>query len=147
MKPLVSWILLSVPVVVVLGHVRLDFPEARSLPLDFLDNVRTPGPCGMPKAEAKTSIQAGTRINVTWHLAYPHQGRLVFKNFIIFLRNCFHFTSKSDANLVANLNGLGTFECIRIECGADIVADASTLGTSQFIGASGRWDITSESCF
>ena len=57
------------------GHVRLDFPRARDLDLDFLDNVRTPAPCGMPKGEAMTSIEAGRRFNVTWHLAYPHQGK------------------------------------------------------------------------
>ncbi len=56
------------------GHVRLDFPEARWLNLDFLDSVRTPAPCGMPKAESKTSFEAGTSFNVTWHLGYPHQG-------------------------------------------------------------------------
>ena len=60
---------------VALAHVRLDFPEARDLPLDFLDNVRTPAPCGMPKGEAKTELQAGSRVNITWHLAYPHQGK------------------------------------------------------------------------
>ena len=31
------------------GHVRLNFPIARDLALDFLDNIRTPAPCGMPK--------------------------------------------------------------------------------------------------
>ena len=36
--------------------------------------VRTPGPCGMPKGQAKTTFEAGTQFNVTWHLAYPHQG-------------------------------------------------------------------------
>ena len=62
------------------GHVRLDFPVARDLPLDFLDNVRTPAPCGMPKGQVKTSLKAGTTFNVTWHLAYPHQGEN-FSNF------------------------------------------------------------------
>lgn len=36
-----------------LGHVNLVFPPARSLDLDFLDNVRTKPPCGMPKGERK----------------------------------------------------------------------------------------------
>lgn len=31
------------------AHVALTFPRARLLDLDFLDNARTPGPCGMPK--------------------------------------------------------------------------------------------------
>ena len=30
------------------GHVRLTFPPARSYALDFLDNARTPRPCGFP---------------------------------------------------------------------------------------------------
>ena len=39
------------------AHVRLDFPIARDLALDFLDNVRTPAPCGMPKGKIMTSLQ------------------------------------------------------------------------------------------
>lgn len=34
-----------------LGHVALTFPPARKYDLDFLDNSRTKGPCGMPKGE------------------------------------------------------------------------------------------------
>lgn len=30
------------------GHVRLTFPPARQPDYDFLDNVRTGGPCGVP---------------------------------------------------------------------------------------------------
>merc|ERR1712141_836010 len=55
-------------------HVGLTFPQARQYNLDFLDNVRTRGPCGMPKGELKTTIKAGTTFNITWHLGYPHQG-------------------------------------------------------------------------
>lgn len=33
------------------GHVALTFPRARKYDLDFLDNARTPGPCGMPRGE------------------------------------------------------------------------------------------------
>ena len=33
------------------GHVALTFPPARKYDLDFLDNSRTPAPCGMPKGE------------------------------------------------------------------------------------------------
>ncbi len=36
-----------------LAHVRLTFPPARDLDLDFLDNVRTKPPCGMPKGKAE----------------------------------------------------------------------------------------------
>ncbi|XP_033738830.1 uncharacterized protein LOC117326259 isoform X2 [Pecten maximus] len=57
------------------AHVSLTFPPARKYALDFLDNLRTPGPCGMPKGlGALTTFKAGTKINVTWHLGYPHQG-------------------------------------------------------------------------
>ncbi|XP_060069926.1 uncharacterized protein LOC132549958 [Ylistrum balloti] len=56
-------------------HVSLTFPPARRYALDFLDNLRTPGPCGMPKGLGPlTTFKAGSKINVTWHLAYPHQG-------------------------------------------------------------------------
>ena len=30
------------------AHVRLTFPPARQPDYDFLDNVRTGGPCGVP---------------------------------------------------------------------------------------------------
>lgn len=33
------------------GHVALTFPRARKYDLDFLDNARTPGPCGMPRGK------------------------------------------------------------------------------------------------
>ena len=69
------------------AHVRLDFPVARDLTLDFLDNVRTPAPCGMPKGQSKTSIEAGTSFNVTWHLSYPHRGKII-------INCCFTLTKK-----------------------------------------------------
>lgn len=31
------------------GHVSLTYPPARKYALDFLDNLRTTGPCGIPK--------------------------------------------------------------------------------------------------
>ncbi|XP_067212529.1 uncharacterized protein [Linepithema humile] len=56
------------------AHVALTFPPARHYDLDFLDNARTPAPCGMPRGNVKTSLLAGSNFNVTWHLAYPHRG-------------------------------------------------------------------------
>jgi len=56
------------------AHVSLTFPPARNYPLDFLDSARTRGPCGMPKGDERTKLKAGTVLNVTWHLAYPHKG-------------------------------------------------------------------------
>ena len=69
------------------AHVRLDFPVARDLTLDFLDNVRTPAPCGMPKGQSKTSIEAGTSFNVTWHLSYPHRGKNIINCLFLLWKN------------------------------------------------------------
>lgn len=33
------------------AHVALTFPRARQYDLDFLDNARTPAPCGMPRGK------------------------------------------------------------------------------------------------
>ncbi len=42
-----------------LAHVALTFPEARKYDLDFLDNVRTKPPCGMPKGkETETTMSS-----------------------------------------------------------------------------------------
>uniref|UniRef100_H2XT76 EGF-like domain-containing protein n=1 Tax=Ciona intestinalis TaxID=7719 RepID=H2XT76_CIOIN len=58
------------------AHVRLTFPPARRYALDFLDNGRTRGPCGFqPYAGApRTTLIEGTKLRVTWHLAYSHRG-------------------------------------------------------------------------
>uniref|UniRef100_A0A1B0CTC1 Putative drebrin n=1 Tax=Lutzomyia longipalpis TaxID=7200 RepID=A0A1B0CTC1_LUTLO len=52
------WILLSLLLFTLIldirrvhGHVALTFPPARKYDLDFLDNSRTKGPCGMPKGD------------------------------------------------------------------------------------------------
>ena len=49
-KMLWPLLLLSLPLVAH-GHVALLFPPARVYDLDFLDNFRTKGPCGMPKGK------------------------------------------------------------------------------------------------
>lgn len=36
------------------AHVALTYPPARRYDLDFLDNSRTKGPCGMPKGKCTT---------------------------------------------------------------------------------------------
>lgn len=46
---LVAFVAVSVDQVA--GHVALTFPPARKYDLDFLDNSRTKGPCGMPRGE------------------------------------------------------------------------------------------------
>lgn len=58
----------------VFGHVGLTFPPARKFDLDFMDTIRTVGPCGMEKGSIKTSVEAGKPLKVTWHLGYPHKG-------------------------------------------------------------------------
>ncbi|XP_071951273.1 uncharacterized protein [Antedon mediterranea] len=57
------------------SHIVLTFPPARSY-LDFLDNVRTEGPCGSEKdpGDPVTALQPGQEINVTWHISYAHRG-------------------------------------------------------------------------
>lgn len=54
--PAATMLFVAVVILVVLvdravGHVALTFPPARKYDLDFLDNSRTKGPCGMPKGE------------------------------------------------------------------------------------------------
>ena len=39
------------------GHVALTFPAARRFDLDFLDNLRTKAPCGMPKGKEGGPVQ------------------------------------------------------------------------------------------
>ena len=56
------------------GHVALKFPPARDLDLDFLDNIRTPGDCGMEAGQPRAVLQSGASLNLTWHLGYAHQG-------------------------------------------------------------------------
>lgn len=50
-QKLLSLLLLLSAVYTTFAHVALTFPPARSYDLDFLDNSRTPGPCGMPKGK------------------------------------------------------------------------------------------------
>lgn len=49
MQNLLFVLVLSAGVYYACGHVALTFPPARQYDLDFLDNSRTPAPCGMPK--------------------------------------------------------------------------------------------------
>lgn len=46
---------LAVVVDQAVAHVALTFPPARKYDLDFLDNSRTKGPCGMPKGKKESS--------------------------------------------------------------------------------------------
>ena len=38
------------------AHVGLTFPPARKFDLDFLDNIRTKPPCGMPKGKPQIKV-------------------------------------------------------------------------------------------
>ena len=51
MSAMVSVLALTLSLPAVTAHVSLTFPPARNYPLDFLDSVRTKGPCGMPKGK------------------------------------------------------------------------------------------------
>jgi hypothetical protein len=51
---LVSWNRFAIEVQ---AHVGLTFPPARNYDLDFLDNIRTKPPCGMPKGLYYKHIQ------------------------------------------------------------------------------------------
>lgn len=44
------------------GHITLTFPPARKYAFDFLDNIRTRGPCGVPKGNTHTD-----------QFHYPHE--------------------------------------------------------------------------
>lgn len=55
-KIVVSLLLLCSAMSSINAHVALTFPPARKYDLDFLDNSRTPGPCGMPKGECLISF-------------------------------------------------------------------------------------------
>ena len=54
-----SLVILTLILTLTYGHVRLNYPIARDLTLDFLDNIRTPAPCGMPKGPVKTTLITG----------------------------------------------------------------------------------------
>jgi hypothetical protein len=44
------------------AHVALTYPPARKYDLDFLDNSRTKGPCGMPKGEYSWNVRTLTSV-------------------------------------------------------------------------------------
>eukprot|EP00117_Sycon_ciliatum_P014282 scpid48493/ scgid14609/ len=68
------------------AHFRLTHPAARYPDLDFLDNVRTATPCGVPFDDRAgnvttrriTTLAAGSTIDVQWHLGYGHTGGVQF---------------------------------------------------------------------
>jgi hypothetical protein len=45
-----------------LAHVALTYPPARKYDLDFLDNSRTKGPCGMPKGKTSMHLSLYTQL-------------------------------------------------------------------------------------
>ncbi|KAF8363342.1 hypothetical protein PRIPAC_90265 [Pristionchus pacificus] len=58
------------------SHVSLTFPSSRYPPLDFLDSLRTKGPCGVPvpRKQYLTNLIINKPYNITWRMGYPHQG-------------------------------------------------------------------------
>jgi len=73
-RTLMVALVMSLQARLVYPHVSLLYPPARTLDLDFLDNSRTVGDCGMEKGDIKTNLQAGGSLNLTWSLGYPHPG-------------------------------------------------------------------------
>jgi hypothetical protein len=51
MRLLAALAVLACLVAAVSAHMALTYPQARKYDLDFLDNSRTKGPCGMPKGK------------------------------------------------------------------------------------------------
>ncbi|KAK3091456.1 hypothetical protein FSP39_019963, partial [Pinctada imbricata] len=87
------------------GHVVLTFPPARTYPLDFLDNIRTPGPCGIPKGLGPvTDLTVGSVINVTWHVAYPHRGGYMLSLLNEDGRVIYNITQRTSASRFVNSN-------------------------------------------
>ncbi|XP_076093914.1 uncharacterized protein LOC143064737 [Mytilus galloprovincialis] len=59
----------------VAGHIALKFPPARKYAFDFMDNIRTIAPCGIPKGLGPvTDLLTEETINIQWHTPYPHKG-------------------------------------------------------------------------
>ena len=118
MKALLFAVLAAVALQQCSGHIRLTWPPARFPDYDFLDNVRTGGPCGIPgkttglsrglvlrnifvqklcrpidrpngsviiahilspaavEDAPVTTLIAGSTVDVSYHLAYPHRVNL-----------------------------------------------------------------------
>jgi hypothetical protein len=89
-----------------LAHVRLQYPAARYPALDFLDSARTDSPCGVPKPHSdigtvlgtflftnffllavRTTLFAGSQLNVSWFMSYPHQVFLIICNILFISTN------------------------------------------------------------
>lgn len=68
MQSLLFLLVLGTGAYIASGHVALTFPPARKFDLDFLDNSRTPAPCGMPKGELKfiRLIESQSNLPVNW---------------------------------------------------------------------------------
>ena len=63
---MVSVLTLTLSLPAALAHVSLTFPPARNYPLDFLDSVRTKGPCGMPKGKLLLHVSDCFSINTSF---------------------------------------------------------------------------------
>uniref|UniRef100_A0A0N5B047 EGF-like domain-containing protein n=1 Tax=Syphacia muris TaxID=451379 RepID=A0A0N5B047_9BILA len=61
-----------------LAHISLKYPPVRYPPLDFLDNVHTQQPCGVPRPPVPryTDLNVGETYNISWRMQYPTKGGL-----------------------------------------------------------------------
>lgn len=69
---------LCVTIVFTEAHVALTFPPARKYDLDFLDNSRTKGPCGMPKGK-NSFVEEGFPLPFPIHKTVLGLQRIMYK--------------------------------------------------------------------
>ncbi|TMS34383.1 hypothetical protein L596_001992 [Steinernema carpocapsae] len=73
------WVYLLVVTGLASAHVRLLYPPARYPALDFIDNARTPPPCGVAKSrtasnDSRTFLKSGSQFEVEWFMSNVHKG-------------------------------------------------------------------------
>ena len=80
------------------AHVGLTFPPARQYDLDFLDNVRTRPPCGMPKGKAN-------HLNLlnTYLVRYKGVIKVTFNQVCLLLRHFLIIPSQYDLEFLDNV--------------------------------------------
>ncbi|EDV20800.1 uncharacterized protein TRIADDRAFT_60676 [Trichoplax adhaerens] len=86
------------------GHIRLTYPKARQYDFDFLTNLTTKSPCGMPenamKTTFKTKLITGSNVDVTWHMALSDCGD--FKIQLLFLNGSIAYELAPNSNANSN---------------------------------------------
>lgn len=123
--PIAAVILLIVDLVT--AHISLTFPPARQYAFDFLDNTRTGEPCGgMKKGVIKTTLPAGQRHKITWHLGYAHQGGIRLELYDGQDRKIQDLTQSSNSGFVDG-NGDIYLQEVEIEIAPDLSCQDCTI--------------------